>query len=135
MSVFADAQELYDVLGGFLESIMQDQDIGARFAAANTRFHITYTEPDAEILIDCTTVPPGVHCGQGLPGDIELTMKGDDGHQFWLGKLNINLAMAKGKVKISGPVSTIMKLLPAVRPTFGRYQQYLDAHDRMDLVR
>jgi hypothetical protein len=36
------------------------------------------------------------------------------------------LALAKGKVKVKGPISKIMKLLPAMRPAFPKYKVFLD---------
>ena len=42
------------------------------------------------------------------------------------GKLNMALALAKGKVKVQGPISKIMKLLPAMRPAFPKYKAFLD---------
>ena len=60
------------------------------------------------------------------PTEITLEMAADDGHKFWLGELNMALALAKNRVKVSGPISKIMKLLPAMRPAFPKYKVFLE---------
>jgi hypothetical protein len=39
------------------------------------------------------------------------------------------LALAKGKVQVKGPISKIMKLLPAMRPAFPKYKAFLAERD------
>lgn len=133
MPVFNDTRELYDTLGVFLNQLMNDPEVGPKFAAANTSFEVLYSEPEGNILIDCRSNPPVVTCGGDNPGEIRLRMAADDGHKFWMGSLNVNLALVGGKVKIEGPVSKIMKLLPAVRPAFPRYRQFLADRPGADL--
>ena len=61
----------------------------------------------------------------GTETEITLEMAADDGNAFWMGELNMALALAKGKVKVAGPISKIMKLLPAMRPAFPKYKAFL----------
>ena len=127
MATFNDAQDVHDTIGAFLEQITKDEDLRPKWVAANTAFHVVYTEPNAEMVIDCTVDPPVVSMGseQADVCEIELQMSADDGHRFWLGELNMTLALAKGKVKVKGPVSKMMKLLPAMRPAFPKYRSFL----------
>src|SRR4051812_3940614 len=113
MATFTDADDVYRTVGAFLEDITRSEDIGPKFAASKTSFHIHYSDPTADMLVDCTQNPPEVTCGEGVGegAEIQLTMAADDGHRFWLGKLNMTIAMAKGQVKAKGPVSKMMKLL------------------------
>ena len=39
-------------------------------------------------------------------------MKADDANKFWLGKLNLVMAMAKGQVRAKGSVPEMLKMLP-----------------------
>jgi len=98
--------------------------------AADTSFLVQYTDPDCTMLMDATVDPPVVTMNPdpGTATEITLAMAADDGHAFWLGRLNMALALAKGKVKVTGPISKIMKLLPAMRPAFPKYQAFLDEH-------
>lgn len=134
MATFASEQEVYDVIGGFLEEITKDPELRPKFVASETSFHVIYDDPSAEMVVDCTVDPPVVKTGTGAEAEIELRMTADDGHQFWLGKLNMTIALAKGRVKVKGPISKILKLLPAMRPAFPKYRVYLESHGFADKV-
>lgn len=126
MATFANAQQVYDTIGAFLEQITKDEDLRPKFVAADTSFHVVYSDPDCDMLVDCTIDPPVVTMAPGeVKSEIELAMAADDGHQFWLGNLNMALALAKNKVKVKGPISKIMKLLPAMRPAFPKYKAFI----------
>jgi putative sterol carrier protein len=127
MATFANAQQVYDTIGLFLDQITKDPELGPKFVAADTSFLVRYTDPDCTMLVDATIDPPVVTMNPdpATETEISLEMAADDGHQFWLGKLNMALALAKGKVKVTGPISKIMKLLPAMRPAFPKYQAFL----------
>jgi hypothetical protein len=134
MATFSIPEEVYDTIGAFLTSLCTDPELGPKFAAANTSFHAIYSDPASEMVMDCTTDPPTLKCGGSGPAEIELSMSADDGHLFWLGKLNMTIALAKGKVKVKGPVSKLMKLLPAIRPAFPKYKAFLEANGHGDKV-
>ena len=61
-------------------------------------------------------------------------MEADTAHKFWLGKVNVTMALAHGQMKAKGPVAKILKLVPLVKPVFPRYKQQLEAAGRDDLV-
>lgn len=63
-----------------------------------------------------------------------MTMKADIAHQFWLGKVNLVAALAKGQMKAVGPIQSIIKLIPVIKPAFELYPQYLKEIGRSDLV-
>ena len=133
MATFSDAQEVYDVLGTFLDEITKAPDLRSKFASANTSFLVNQSDPDCQILVDCTTDPPRVVCGPvGETAEIEMFMTADDGHRFWQGKLNATIALAKKQIKVKGPLSKLMKLLPAVQPAFPRYRTFLEQQGHAD---
>ena len=127
MATFANAQQVYDTIGLFLDQITKDPELGPKFVAAETSFLVKYTDPECTMLVDATIDPPVVTMNPDPATETEITleMAADDGHQFWLGNLNMALALAKSKVKVSGPISKIMKLLPAMRPAFPKYKAFL----------
>ena len=126
MSQFATADEVYDTIGAFLTQITQDPELRPKFVAAATSFRVTYTDPDAVMVVDCTQDPPVVTCGDTTtPAEIDLAMSADDGHSFWMGTLNMTVALAKKRVRVAGPMSKMMKLLPAMRPAFPKYKAFL----------
>ena len=128
MATFANAQQVYDTIGLFLDQITKDEELRPKFVAADTSFLVKYTDPECTMLVDATIDPPVVTMNPDPATETEITleMAADDGHQFWLGNLNMALALAKSKVKVSGPISKIMKLLPAMRPAFPKYKAFLD---------
>jgi hypothetical protein len=128
MATFANAQQVYDTIGLFLDQITKDPELGPKFVAADTSFLVKYTDPECTMLVDATIDPPVVTMNPDPATETEITleMAADDGHQFWLGNLNMALALAKSKVKVNGPISKIMKLLPAMRPAFPKYKAFLD---------
>jgi hypothetical protein len=128
MATFANAQQVYDTIGLFLDQITKDPELGPKFVAADTSFLVQYTDPDCTMLVDATVDPPVVTMNPdpAAETEISLAMAADDGHDFWLGNLNMALALAKGKVKVTGPISKIMKLLPAMRPAFPKYKAFLE---------
>jgi hypothetical protein len=128
MAVFGTSEELYEVLTPFYESLTTDPQIGPKFVKANTSFRINHTGPEGTFLLDATQDPAVLTVGDkavaGNPA-VDLTMSGDDGHKFWLGKLNLPVALATRKVKVSGGVTGLMGLLPALAPAYAKYREHL----------
>lgn len=135
MATFSSEEEVYDVMGTFFEQVTKDPELGPKFQSAKTAFRINYTEPDSALLIDTTQDPIAVSTGEAAKGsdvEVEMTMTADDGHKFWLGDLNIPMAMARRKVKVDGPVGKLMGLLPAMQPAFGKYKTFLEENGHAD---
>ena len=63
-----------------------------------------------------------------------MTMDADTAHRFWLGKVNVTVALARGQIKAKGPVAKILRLVPLTKPVFPRYKAQLQAADRSDLA-
>ena len=66
--------------------------------------------------------------------DIQFEMKADIAHRFWLGKINLPVALARQQIIARGPVQKALKLLPIIGPLYARYQAYLRETGREDLV-
>jgi hypothetical protein len=63
-----------------------------------------------------------------------MTMDADTAHRFWLGKVNVTVALARGQMKAKGPVAKILKLVPLTKPIFPRYKKQLEDQGRQDLL-
>jgi hypothetical protein len=61
-------------------------------------------------------------------------MEADTAHRFFLGKVNVTTALARGQIKAKGPVAKILKLVPLTKPIFPRYKAQLEEQGRDDLV-
>ena len=58
--------------------------------------------------------------------EVVMTMEADTAHRFWLGKVNVTVALARGQMKAKGPVAKILKLVPLTKPVFPRYRALLE---------
>ena len=136
MATFQSADDVYKIFGTFLTELTQEPEMRPKFVAANTSFLVNYTDPESKILVDCTCDPPRVVTDPpaDASAEINLNMSADDGHKFWLGKLNMTVALAKKQVKVSGPMAKMMKLLPALKPGFPKYKAYLEQNGYTDKI-
>lgn len=133
MPVFKDSAEVYRYLGGVFHEAAADPAMVQRFKSTGVVLKITITDPDATLVVDM----PNEKVYEGTaPVDptIELRMTADDGHRFWLGQLNLAVALARGKVAAVGSTGTLLKLVPMARELFPRYRQRLLAEGRDDLL-
>lgn len=129
MAVFSSTQEAEDVLSKFMEHITTDPELRPKFVAAATSFRANYHEPECTISLVTTVDPPVVKSGAAAKAEdveVEMFMSADDAHKFWLGELNIPMALARRRVKVEGPIGKLLKLLPALQPAFAKYRVYLE---------
>ena len=135
MALFRDAQDVYDCIGKIFEEAIADAEIGPKTKEAGITIRFDFTEPDSVIYVDFARGT--VAYGDGVPtteADVKLAMKADDANKFWLGKLNLVMAMAKRQVKASGSVPEMLKMLPLSKPLYARYEAQLKAAGRTDLL-
>lgn len=135
MSYFADAGDVYGTLGSMLETLGEDEDLGIQ--RADTIVRNEYSDPDAVITI---RLRPGEETrvdfgASALEPEIVMTMKADVAHRFWLGEVNVPLALAHGEMVANGPTAKILRLVPLLQPVFPRYRQLLVEQGREDLAR
>jgi hypothetical protein len=136
LAYFKDADEVYEYLGKLFEELAQDDELGPKFRRANTIVQYQYREPDSTITVKLMEDEEG-HVDLG-PTDMEpevvMSMEADTAHKFWLGKVNVTVALARGQMKAKGPVAKILKLVPLVKPVFPRYRKMLEEGGRKDLL-
>lgn len=138
MGVFKDEAEVYEYLGRIFQVSMEDPELGPKLRKVGSVLKLNQTDPESTIVIDF---------GEGIvqlgedgspqvtrPIDAELDMKADVAHRFWLGKVNVALAMAKGDIRNKGKVSAVMKVVPITKPLFATYEKILRDAGRDDLV-
>lgn len=136
MPVFKDAQEVYDTLGRLFVDLAADPDLGPKFRKANTVVRYEYSEPEATITVRLQEGEPGdVDFGESeMEPEVKMAMAADTAHAFWLGQVNVTVALARGQIKADGPVAKILKLVPLAKPAFPRYKALLEAQGRADLT-
>ena len=136
MAYFKDADELYAYIGRLFRELAEDEDLSPRFQRANTIVQYRYRDPDSQITVKLLEGEDGqVDCGDtALEPEVVMTMDADTAHRFWLGQVNVTVALARGQIKAKGPVAKILKLVPLTKPIFPRYRRILEEGGRADLV-
>jgi putative sterol carrier protein len=134
--VFKDDQEVYEFIGKLFKDLAEDEDLGPRFRKADTIVQYQYSNPDSQITVKMKDGQDGqVDFGPSdLSPEIVMAMEADTAHKFWLGNLNVTMALARGQMKAKGPVAKVLKLVPLTKPIFPRYKQMLEDAGRQDLL-
>jgi putative sterol carrier protein len=133
---FNDDQEVYRHLGRLFLDLLADEELARQFRTANTVVQYRYRKPESQITVKLLEGEDGqVDLGATqLEPEVVMTMDADVAHRFWLGKVNVTVALARGQIKTKGPVAKILKLVPLVKPVFPRYRAQLEAAGRSDLA-
>ena len=136
MAYFKDADEVYEFIGGLFVDLADDEELGPKFRKANTIVQYRYSNPESVITVKMIDGEAGEVDlgGSSLEPEVVMTMDADTAHKFWLGKVNVTVALARGQMKAKGPVAKILKLVPLVKPVFPRYKAKLEEKGRSDLV-
>jgi putative sterol carrier protein len=133
---FKDADEVYAHIGKLFQDLANDDELAPKFRKANTIVQYQYRNPESQITVNLLEGQEGrVDCGEtDMEPEVVMTMEADTAHRFWLGKVNVTVALARGQMKAKGPVAKILKLVPLVKPVFPRYRAQLEAAGRNDLL-
>ena len=136
MPVFKDDQEVYDYIGKLFVDLSDDPELSPKFRRADTIVQYRYSNPESQITVKMKEGEDGqVDFGPtDLQPEIVMSMEADTAHRFWLGKVNVTMALAKGQMKAKGPVAKILKLVPLTKPIFPRYKAQLEEQGRQDLL-
>jgi hypothetical protein len=133
---FQSEQEVYDTIGRLFEELRHDEELFRRFQQADTIVRYELHRPEAMITVKMLAGQPGqVDLGPTqLEPEVTMTMDADIAHDFWLGKVNVTIALARGQIRATGPVAKILRLVPLTQPVFPRYEAQLAEQGRQDLV-
>ena len=136
MAYFQDEQEVYRHLGQLFLDLMEDDELMPKFRRANTIVEYAFRNPESKITVRIREdAEPRVDLGPSdLAPEVVMTMDADTAHRFWLGKVNVTVALARGQMKAKGPVAKILKLVPLTKPVFPRYKALLEQKGRRDLI-
>lgn len=135
MSYFQEPADVEHFIGGIFTECLTDPELGPKFAATGTVLKLNFTDPEAVVLVDCANskVLTGDAVAGGADPNVEMFMSSDVGHEYWLGKVNVSVALAKGIMRAKGPVPRILKLVPLTKHVFPRYERMIDESGRLEL--
>jgi putative sterol carrier protein len=136
VAYFQTADEVYATLGRLFVELASDEDLAPKFRKANTIVRYEYSDPESAITVRLQEGQPGdVDFGDSdMEPEVTMTMAADTAHAFWLGQVNVTVALARGEIKAKGPVAKILKLVPLAKPVFPRYKAQLEEQGRSDLA-
>jgi hypothetical protein len=134
VAAFTGEAEVYEYLGGVFRMGMEDAALVEKLKPYGVVLRITYTDPDAVLTVDMPHSQIFEGAGNGPEPNVELFMTADTGNRFWLGKVVLPVALAKGQVRAKGPVAKLLKVLPLAKGLFGPYKASLEEKGRTDLL-
>ena len=136
MAYFKDADDVYATIGKLFQDLADDEELAPKFRKANAIVRYEFRDPQSAITTRLQEGQPGqVDFGESeMEPDVVMSMEADTAHRFWLGQVNVTVALARGQIKAKGPVAKILKLVPLTKPVFPRYKAQLEAQGRSDLI-
>ena len=136
MPYFKDEQEVYQYIGKLFQDLAEDAELWPKFQRADTIVQYQFRNPESQITVRMQEGQDAqVDLGPTeLDPEVLMAMEADTAHRFWLGKVNVTVALASGQMKAKGPVAKILKLVPLVKPVFPRYKKMLEDGGRQDLM-
>jgi SCP-2 sterol transfer family protein len=136
MPYFKDADEVYAHLGKLFQDIIADEQLGSELQRIDTIVQYRLRNPDAQVTLKA--IADGERAVELGPTQTEpevvITMSADTAHRFWLGGVNVTVALARGQMMARGPVAKILKLVTLAKPVIERYRSQLQAAGREDLT-
>ena len=126
MTVFKNSDELQKILGGFFNVLVKDPVIGGKLKDSRLVIKFNYTNPDLSITADCSQADTKLTYNDTVTKpEVEMFMQADVAHKFWLGEVNLVMAVARRQMVVKGPIPRILKLLPVIKPAYQMYKDYL----------
>lgn len=136
MAHFETADGLYELLGKAFQQTLADDEQYERMRRTHMIVQYRFRKPESQITVAMLAdAPAQVDLGPThLKPDVVVRMDADTAHRFFLGKVNVTIALARRQMHVEGPVDKILQLIPLVTPLFERYETVLGEAGREDLV-
>jgi len=128
MSVFSSTEQLQEIMQELWTRIAADPDMSTKLIQSRLISQFRYREPQGLITIDSSDgAEMKIIVGDtDVKPHVEMAMKSDVAHDFWLGKVSIPVAILSGKIVSKGPVNRALALLPVIKPAFAFYPHIFD---------
>ncbi len=127
MGLFESSEKFEEMLGGFFKLLADTPAVADKLLASKLIIRFSYSDPDVVLLIDCSGDRLEVRTGDtDTKAEVNMSMSADIAHKFWFGKVNLMAALTRKQMVAKGPIPKILKLLPAIKPSYAMYPKYLD---------
>lgn len=129
MGMFESAEKFEEILAGFFRHMAETPAIADKLLASGLVIRFNYTDPDLVIVVDCSGDKIDVRPhDKESKATVEMSMSADTAHRFWFGKVNLTVALTRKEIVAKGPIPKVLKLLPAIKPSYAMYPEYLEAN-------
>jgi phospholipid/cholesterol/gamma-HCH transport system ATP-binding protein len=109
-----------------IEAAATDEHVSGRLALAGTTIHIELAdEPDLATTLQLDRDPIEVVAGN-TPAEIDMALSSVDLERLWSRDFNLAMAIARGRVRVSGPVRKFLRVMPIVRGLAPTEEEVLD---------
>ena len=127
MGLFESSEKYEEMLGGFFRLLADTPAVADKLLASKLIIRFSYSDPDVVLLIDCSGDKLEIRAGDtDTKATVDMSMSSDIAHKFWFGKVNLMAALTRKQMVAKGPIPKILKLLPAIKPSYAMYPKYLD---------
>ncbi len=136
MPVYASSEELNQIMAELWSAIGKTHEMGPQLLQSKMIVQFHYREPDGRITVDCSdSTEMKVYTGDcSIKPIVEMFMKSNVAHEFWLGKISVPVAILTGKIVSKGPVNRALALLPVIKPAFELYPEIYQKHSKKAVV-
>lgn len=127
MAYFSSTDEVNKVMDVLWHRIKAHPEMNKKLVDTKLIVQFKYRDPEGLLTIDCSDGQDMkiVLGPTNIKPVIEMSMKADVAHQFWLGKINVPLAIMSGQIVSKGPTPKALALLPAIKPAYNIYPEVL----------
>jgi phospholipid/cholesterol/gamma-HCH transport system ATP-binding protein len=112
----AQSERVLDAFASAIESAADDPELSRRFALADTTVEVILAdEPDLSLTLFLDRTPIEVRSGGDGDAEITLEIASFDLAHLVSGEFKLAMAIARGRVRASGPVRTFLSVVPILR--------------------
>src|SRR5438132_1393794 len=95
---FKDADEVRHYIGSVFSVAFDDPEIGPKLKSTGIVLGFKFSDPETTLVVDTISATVGDGTDQPEPTAV-MAMTSELGSAYWQGKVNLPLAMARGKIK------------------------------------
>jgi len=137
MGVFANSDELLRVMRQLWEGIKHDPSMSDQLVRSKLIVQFRYRDPEGIFTVDCSdgNELKIIEGACDLKPVIEMSMKADVAHEFWMGRVSVPVAILTGKIVSKGPTPKALALLPVIKPAFAFYPDILEQSGKHSTIK
>ncbi|RMF74624.1 MAG: hypothetical protein D6738_05835 [Acidobacteria bacterium] len=131
MGGFRSGDEFVRVFDRLWTMIDEHPEVGPKLREARAPHRFSFTDLDLELNVTYSEEPGHnlrwVWGREGCDWEplISLAMTSEVANRYFQGKENVATAVLFGRIRLSGPMATILKLAPVLRPIEPLYREML----------